>query len=47
VTQWLARVRARPSFKAAVDDWVSADDLARYASQPDPWPKVEQILRAA
>jgi len=47
VTQWFERVRARPSFKAAVDDWVSADDLARYASQPDPWPKVREILRVA
>jgi len=47
VAAWYARVRARPSFKAAVDDWVSTDDLARYASQPDPWPKVQDILRAA
>ena len=47
VAQWYERIRARPSFKAAVDDWVSADDLARYANQPDPWPKVREILRAA
>jgi len=47
VAAWYERVRARPSFKAAVDDWVSADDLNRYASQPDPWPKVSEILQAA
>jgi glutathione S-transferase len=47
VAAWYERIRARPSFKAAVDDWVSADDLTRYASQPDPWPKVREILRAA
>jgi glutathione S-transferase len=47
VAQWYDRIRARPSFKAAVDDWVSADDLGRYESQPDPWPKVQEILRAA
>jgi glutathione S-transferase len=46
VAAWYERIRARPSFKAAVDDWVSADDLNRYASQPDPWPKVSEILRA-
>jgi glutathione S-transferase len=47
VAAWYERIRARPSFKAAVDGWVSADDLDRYASQPDPWPKVREILRAA
>jgi glutathione S-transferase len=47
VAAWYERIRARPSFKAAVDDWVSADDLNRYASQPDPWPKVSEILSAA
>jgi glutathione S-transferase len=47
VALWYDRVRARPSFKAAVDDWVSADDLNRYASQPDPWPKVREILKVA
>ena len=47
VTQWYERMRARPSFKTAVDGWVSAEDLGRYASQPDPWPKVREILRAA
>src|SRR5262245_24159708 len=44
VAAWYQRIRARPSFKTAVDDWVSADDLARYASQPEPWPKVRGLL---
>jgi glutathione S-transferase len=47
IAAWFDRVRARPSFKLAVDDWVGADDNNRYASQPDPWPKVQEILRAA
>ena len=47
VAGWYERVRARPSFKAAVDDWLSPADHERYASAPDPWPKVQEILRAA
>jgi glutathione S-transferase len=47
IAAWYDRIRARPSFKSAVDDWVSADDLNRYASQPDPWPKVSELLKAA
>jgi glutathione S-transferase len=47
IAAWYDRVRGRPSFKLAVDDWVSADDLNRYASQPDPWPKVLELLNAA
>ena len=47
IATWYDRIRARPSFKLAVDDWVSADDLDRYASQPDPWPKVAELLKAA
>jgi glutathione S-transferase len=47
IAAWYERVRGRPSFKIAVDDWVSADDNNRYASQPDPWPKVSELIRAA
>jgi glutathione S-transferase len=46
VAAWYERVRARPSFKAAVDYWVTAADHERYAREPDPWPKVQEILRA-
>jgi glutathione S-transferase len=47
VAAWYARVRARPSFKAAVDAWVSDADRKRYADEPDPWPKVREILESA
>ncbi len=47
IAGWYERVRARPSFKPAIDDWISPADVERYASAPDPWPKVEEILRAA
>ena len=47
VTAWYERIRARPSFKAAVEAWVTPVDLQRYADEPDPWPKVREILRAA
>ena len=47
VAGWYERIRARPSFKAAVEDWLSPADIERYDSAPDPWPKVQEILRAA
>ncbi len=47
VLAWYDRVRLRPSFKVAVDDWLSLADSERYADAPDPWPKVQDILRAA
>lgn len=47
VAAWYDRIRARPSFKAAVEDWLSPADLERYDSAPDPWPKVLEILPAA
>jgi glutathione S-transferase len=47
VAAWYERIRARPSFKAAVEDWVTPADHERYANEPDPWPKVREILRAA
>jgi glutathione S-transferase len=47
VAAWYDRIRQRPSFKTAVDDWLSPADIERYSNQPDPWPKVRDILRAA
>jgi glutathione S-transferase len=45
VAAWYERVRQRPTFKRAVEDWVSAADLERYANQPDPWPKIRDVLQ--
>ncbi len=47
VAAWYERIRARPSFKTAVEDWITPADHERYANEPDPWPKVREILRAA
>ncbi len=47
VAAWYERMRARPSFKTAVEAWLSPADVQRYANEPDPWPKVREILRAA
>ena len=47
VAAWYDRIRARPSFQTAVEDWVTPADHERYANEPDPWPKVRAILRAA
>jgi glutathione S-transferase len=45
VAAWYELVRQRPSFKLAVEDWVSAADVERYANQPDPWPKIRNVLQ--
>ena len=47
VAAWYERIRQRPSFRTAVEDWVTPADHERYAKEPDPWPKVREILRAA
>ena len=47
VADWWDRVRARPSFKPAVVDWVP-EDLARSLSEngKKSWPRVKEILEA-
>jgi glutathione S-transferase len=48
VAEWWARVRARPSVKAAIFDRMSDADWAPFKSlAPDPWPKVQELLKAA
>jgi len=48
VAAWYDRIRQRPSFAAAVEQWMTQADIARYANfAPNPWPKVSEILRAA
>ena len=36
IAAWNDRIRARPSFKLAVDDWVSADDSIATPASPIP-----------
>ena len=47
VAAWYERIRQRPSFKTAVEDWMTPADHERYAKEPDPWPKVRELLKAA
>jgi len=48
VAGWYERMRARPSFQSAVEAWLTPVEHERYASfQPDPWPKVREIVEAA
>ena len=48
VAAWYERMRQRPSFTTAVENWLTQADRDRYASfAPDPWPKVSALLHAA
>jgi len=48
VAEWWARMRARPSVRAAIFDRMSEADWAPFKNlAPDPWPKVEALLKAA
>jgi glutathione S-transferase len=45
VASWFDRIRQRPSFATAVDNWLTQAEHDRYSGfQPDPWPKVSEIL---
>jgi glutathione S-transferase len=47
IADWWARMRARPSVKAAIFDRMSEKDWAPFKNlEPDPWPKVEEVLQA-
>ncbi len=48
VTDWFERVKAKPTFKPQMLDWVPADltrDLATFGAQS--WPEIDRILHAA
>ena len=48
VAQWWARTRTRPSVRAAIFDRMSETDWAPFKNlAPDPWPKVQTLLKAA
>jgi glutathione S-transferase len=47
VAEWWQRVRARPSVKAAIFDRMSEAEWAPFRNlSPDPWPKVQTLLKA-
>ena len=48
IAEWWARMRTRPSVKAAIFDRMTADDAAPFTNfTPDPSPKVQELLKAA
>jgi len=48
IGEWWARIRERPSVKAAIFDRMTESDWAPFRNlAPDPWPKVEALLQAA
>jgi len=48
VADWWARMRERPSVKAAIFERMSETDWAPFRNlAPDPWPQVEALSRAA
>lgn len=48
VADWWARVRERPSVKAEIFDRMQEADWAPFKNlAPDPWPKVQALLKAA
>jgi glutathione S-transferase len=47
VADWWARMRARPSVKTAIFDRMKDNDWAPFKNlAPDPWPKVQELVRA-
>ena len=48
VAEWWARTRTRSSIKAAIFDRMTEADAAPFKNlAPDPWPKVQELLKAA
>jgi glutathione S-transferase len=48
VVEWWARVRNRPSVQSAIFDRMRETDWAPFRNlAPDPWPKVQSLLKAA
>ena len=48
IGDWWARMRERPSVKAALIDRMTDTDWAPFRNlAPDPWPKVQSLMKAA
>jgi glutathione S-transferase len=47
VAEWWVRMRTRPSVKAAILSRMTEADAAPFTSlEPDPWPRVQELLKA-
>ena len=48
IADWWERVRARPSVNTAIFDRMAEADTVPFKNlAPDPWPKVQELLKAA
>jgi len=48
IAEWWGRMRTRPSVRAAIFDRMSDAEWAPFKNlSPDPWPKVQSLLKAA
>jgi glutathione S-transferase len=48
IADWWSRMRARPSVKATIFDRMEQKDWAPFKNlEPDPWPKVQELLKTA
>jgi glutathione S-transferase len=48
IADWWARMRTRPSVQSAIFDRMEDKDWAPFKNlEPDPWPKVRELLKAA
>ena len=48
IADWWLRMRERPSVKAAIFDRMTEADWAPFKNlAPDPWPKVQELMKAA
>ena len=48
IAEWWAKMRVRPSVKSAIFDRMTDADWAPFKTlAPDPWPKIEQLLKAS
>jgi glutathione S-transferase len=46
VAAWFERIQQRPSFATAINKVVTQEDFERYRNfEPDPWPKVRDLLK--
>lgn len=46
VAKWWERIKARPSYEAAITKWLRPDDFARYEKLSDPWIDVSKNIAA-
>jgi glutathione S-transferase len=46
IAEWWERIKARPSYAAAITNWLRPEDISRYEHLADPWIEVSENLAA-